>query len=144
MTSIPELAERLRVVVRTLKRRGQALGGVDAPTPTETSVLSWLHDQGPMTPSALSAAQHVRPQTMGQALDLLAGKGWIARRPHPTDRRQVLIALTPSGRKALTKGRRLRQAWLVAEFSQLSARDRRVIADAFTILERMLQTDTEP
>jgi DNA-binding MarR family transcriptional regulator len=144
MDNIPELAERLRVVIRTLKRRAQAVIGVDAPTPTETSVLGWLHERGPMTPSALSVAQNVRPQTMGQALDLLTGKAWIARRPHPTDRRQVLIALTPAGRKALTRGRRLRQAWLVAEFSRLSARDRRAIGDALTIFERMLQTETQP
>jgi DNA-binding MarR family transcriptional regulator len=144
MDNVPELAERVRLVLRILKRRAQSASGPDAPTPTETSVLGWLDEKGAMTPSALSAAQNVRPQTMGQALDLLAGRDWVRRGPHPTDRRQILVSLTPAGRKALAKGRRLRQAWLVAELAKLPARDRRAIASALTVFERFLQPPSSP
>jgi len=138
METVEELAERTRTVVRLLKRRAQALGGEGGPTQTETMVLGYLHEYGAMTPSALSAAQQVRPQTMGQMLDGLAAQGWVERKPHATDRRQVLISLTASGRRALAKGRALRQAWLVAELTKLPAKDRRVLGEALQIFERFL------
>ena len=141
MESVEELAERTRTIIRLIKRRAQAVSGDDGPTQTETLVLGYLHENGPMTPSALSTLQHVRPQTMGQTLDALAGQGWVERRPHATDRRQILISLTPAGRRALTKGRRLRQAWLVAELAQLPANERRVLGSALTIFERFLKNE---
>ena len=144
MGEVAELAERLRIVLRVLQRRAQAASGPEAPTPTETSVLGWLDEKGALTPRALSAARNVRPQTMGPALDLLAGRDWVRRAPHPTDRRQVLVSLTPAGRKALARGRRLRQAWLVAELNKLPARDRRAIGSALTVFERFLQTQAQP
>jgi DNA-binding MarR family transcriptional regulator len=76
---IDEMAERLRFVLRDMKRQAASISGADAPTPSETFVLALLDENGSMTPSALSAAQNVRPQTMGQALDALAARSWIAR-----------------------------------------------------------------
>lgn len=144
MESVEKLAERTRVVIRLVKRRAQAMSDIGAPTQTETLVLGFLDERGAMTASALSAAQHVRPQTMGEALDGLEERGWVARSPHPTDRRQLLISLTPAGRKALAKGRRLRQAWLVAELARLPAKDRRVLGAALAIFERFLNNEIQP
>jgi DNA-binding MarR family transcriptional regulator len=144
MESIDALAGRIRVVIRLMKRRAQAVSGIDAPTQTETLVLGWLDERGAMTLSALSAAQHVRPQTMGPVLDALEKRAWIRRSPHATDRRQVLVSLTPAGRKALAKGRRLRHAWLVQELARLPARDRRVLASSLTIFERFLNPNELP
>jgi DNA-binding MarR family transcriptional regulator len=138
MERVDELAERLRVVVRLMSHRARSLADLDAPTPIETLVLGLLDEQGEMTPSALSAAQHVRPQTMGQTLDTMEDHGWVERGAHPTDRRQILISLTSAGRKALAKGRRLRQAWLALELNRLSAKDHRTLASALTMLERFL------
>ena len=143
MESVEQLAGRTRGVIRLMKRRAQAVSGIDAPTQTETLVLGFLDERGAMTASALSAAQHVRPQTMGETLDALAKRDWIARSPHPTDRRQIFISLTPAGRKALAKGRRLRQAWLVAELARLPAKDRRVLGEALTIFERFLNNENQ-
>jgi DNA-binding MarR family transcriptional regulator len=144
MGEIDLLAERLRLAVRHLTRRARAMNGPDGPSPTEVSVLSCLDEGGALTPSALSAAHQVRPQTMGQTLDGLAARGWIRRRPHAEDRRQVLIALTPTGRRALVRGRRLRQAWIVGELEKLAPRDLRHIAAAVTLFERFTQTPSTP
>jgi DNA-binding MarR family transcriptional regulator len=145
MSNLAELAERTRRVFRLLKRRAQAVsGGAGAPNQTETLALGWLDEKGEMTPSALAAAQRVRPQTMGPVLDALEARSWVKRRPHPTDRRRVFISLTPPGRKALAKGRRLRQEWLVAELARLSAGDRRTLSSALTIFERFLNPENQP
>ncbi len=137
-------AERLRTVVRLLKRRADELKDKNSPSPSEQSVLVWLDDRGAMTPRALSDAQQVRPQTMQQTLDSLEGRHWIKRADHPTDRRQILFTLSASGRKALEKGRQLRQAWLVGELGKLSRRDRQKVIEALDILERFFEQPLRP
>jgi len=141
---IDEMAERLRLVFRAMKRQAMSVSGPDAPSHTETFILALLDEKGPMTPSALSVAQNVRPQTVGQALDAMSARGWVARGPHPTDRRQILISLTAAGRRALAKGRRLRQAWLVRELGRLKPADRRLLSSSITIFERLFQTENQP
>ena len=144
MKDIQETAARLRTVVRLIKRRAEQLKDKNSPSPSEQSVLVWLDDQGPMTPRALSAAQQVRPQTMQQTLDSLERRRWVRRADHPTDRRQILISLSATGRAALLKGRKLRQAWLVSELGQLPSRDRKTLADAIAILEHILEKPIKP
>lgn len=138
------MAERLRLVFRAMKRQAVSVAGPDAPSHPETFILALLDEQGAMTPSALSLAQNVRPQSVGQALDGMNARGWVARGPHPTDRRQILISLTPAGRRALAKGRRLRQAWLVKELGRLKPAERRLLSSSITIFERLFQTENQP
>jgi DNA-binding MarR family transcriptional regulator len=141
---IDEMAERLRLVFRAMKRQALSVSGPDRPTHPETYLLALLQEKGAMTPSALSVAQNVRPQTVGQTLDAMQARGWVARSPHPTDRRQILVSLTAAGGRALAKGRRLRQAWLVRELGRLKPADRRLLSSSITIFERLFQTETQP
>jgi DNA-binding MarR family transcriptional regulator len=57
----------------------------------------------PLTPSEISTRMPVpvTTATMTGVLDTLERRGLIARRPHPTDRRRVLIELQDSGRELL-------------------------------------------
>jgi DNA-binding MarR family transcriptional regulator len=138
MDEIADTATRLRTVFRLLLRRAEALSGADSPTRSEQGVLSRLDEQGEMTPSALSSAQQVRPQSMAQTLDSLERRRWVRKTRDAKDRRQIFISLTPSGQKALTKGRKLRQAWLVSELKKLSPHDRKTLSSALGILENFL------
>jgi DNA-binding MarR family transcriptional regulator len=45
----------------------------------------------------------VHPTTVTLVIDQLAGRDLVTRRPHPTDRRTVLAALTDEGRRVVTK-----------------------------------------
>ena len=139
MKEIEATAARLRSVVRLIKRRAEEMKDKNSPSPSEQSVLVWLDDKGPMTPRALSDAQQVRPQTMQQTLDSLENRRWIKRADHPIDRRQILFSLSVSGKKALEKGRQLRQAWLVGELGKLTTAERKTLTDALGLLERFLQ-----
>jgi DNA-binding MarR family transcriptional regulator len=76
---------------------------------------------------------------MQQTLDSLARRRWIRRADHPTDRRQVVISLSPTGRKALAHGRQLRQRWLVAQINRLSPAERTTLNAALGLLERFLE-----
>jgi len=142
MTEIEGAAARLRAVVRLIKRRAEALRDKNGPTPSEHSVLVWLDDKGAMSPRALADVHQVRPQTMQQTLDSLEDRRWIKRADHPTDRRQILFSLSATGRKALLKGREVRQAWLVAKLGELSPPERKTVIDALGLLEGLLQDST--
>lgn len=92
-----------------------------------------------MSIGALAAAEHVRPQSIGQTVDLLEQRGWAERTRTPQDRRQTLVALTEAGHHALEIGRNLRQAWLVHTLAtRFSPQERAKITDAITLLERIV------
>ena len=99
--------------------------------------MAWLDEKGKMTPGALAAIERVRPQTIGQTLDSLDKRRWIKRAAHPEDRRQVFISLSPAGQKALSQGRKLRQAWLVGELNKLNAGEQKTLIAAIDILDRI-------
>jgi DNA-binding MarR family transcriptional regulator len=91
----------------SLVRTGQALlaeldrciwltGGIPHPAATALSVIDGAGE--PLTPSQVSDRVLVASATMTATLDLLEHRGWIRRIPNPSDRRSVLIEITPDGR----------------------------------------------
>lgn len=56
-----------------------------------------------MTPATLSEDVMLTRSAMTSVLDLLEKNGYVKRRPHPGDRRKIIITLTPSGHKFLDK-----------------------------------------
>ncbi len=62
---------------------------------------------GPLPMGQVSAALHVVPRSTTDLVDGLVSAGLVARRPHPTDRRVVLLELTPAGRERLAVARQL-------------------------------------
>jgi DNA-binding MarR family transcriptional regulator len=55
----------------------------------------------------LAAAEHVRPQAMGNTLSALEQRGLIVRNPDPSDRRKVLIDIAAAGRRLLAEKRKM-------------------------------------
>jgi DNA-binding MarR family transcriptional regulator len=139
MDEIADAAARLRLVVRMLNRRAQVETGEGSPTRSQQAALAWLDELGELTPSALAAAEAVRPQSMSELVDALTRRGWVSRRADPGDRRQVLVSLTPAGDEALDRGRRLRQGRLAdAMRTQLDAGEQRSLIAAIGLLERIV------
>jgi DNA-binding MarR family transcriptional regulator len=63
--------------------------------------LIWrLRRKGPMTQRALSQALRCTPRNVTSLVDALEASGFVVRRPHPTDRRATLVALTERGEHA--------------------------------------------
>jgi DNA-binding MarR family transcriptional regulator len=132
----PDLAADLRVVLGQLIRRlraertGIPLGQV--------TVLGRLERGGPAGISGLAAAERVRPQSMAATVAALQDAGLVTRRADPGDGRRTLVELTAAGREALLADRRRREDWLAAAIERdLSARERRVLAEAATLLARL-------
>lgn len=66
--------------------------------------LIWqLHHEGPMTQRALSEILRVTPRNVTGLVDALEADGFVARTPHPTDRRATLLTLTTKGESAASE-----------------------------------------
>jgi len=66
-------------------------------------VVAALADSGPMLMRALSQALGVTPRAITGLVDALEADGWVARQPHPTDRRATLIEMTPFAKETYAK-----------------------------------------
>lgn len=73
-----------------LRRRGL--------TRARARVIWCLHHHGSTTHGALAEALDVTPRNVTGLVDALEEDGFVFRRPHPTDRRASLVALTDFGR----------------------------------------------
>lgn len=64
--------------------------------------LLWVvHQAGPSTQASLAAALEVTPRNVTGLVDALEASGYVERRPHPGDRRAVLVALTRLGEQTM-------------------------------------------
>lgn len=106
---------------------------------TESAVLARLGRDGPATTADLARAEGMRPQSMSAAVAALEERGLIERRPHPSDGRQVNLALTDKGAAVRNSTKDLKRAWLAQATAQLGDEDRQILARAGDILKRLLE-----
>jgi DNA-binding MarR family transcriptional regulator len=137
-----ELAPALRSAVTRLARRLRqeaALG--DEMTPTRFTALATVEREGPLTHGELAQAEQVAPPTMTRVVSHLEELGYVERTADPSDRRFVLIAVTPAGRAFLEGFRVRRNAALGRRLAQLSPAERSTLEAAVPLLERLLQDE---
>src|SRR5271165_1338560 len=133
-------ARDLRVVFSRLRRRLKDLATGDDLTPSQTAVLTRLWKEGASSTSALAGAEGVRPQSMATIVAALEGHGLIRRTPDPDDSRRQVITLTKDGRKRAESDRHAREEWLAQALQdQFSERERRVIVEALSLLQRLTE-----
>lgn len=60
----------------------------------------WMLETGPRTQRQLATTATVQAQTMSRVLDRLERLGYVQRVRSESDRRRVLVSLTPAGRRA--------------------------------------------
>ena len=106
-------------------------------TDGQYAVLAALANRGPMTPTALAEDQHVQPPPMTRTVNALAEAGLVERTPHPTDRRQVVVSLTPAGDAEVRETRRRRTEWLASRLATLDPAERAVLAQAVVVLRKV-------
>jgi DNA-binding MarR family transcriptional regulator len=143
VTAIPAadaaLASALRISVFRLARRLRAQQADDTLSPTQLAALATLERHGPLTPTELAEHEKVQPPSMTRVIVSLEALGLASRTSHPSDRRQALVAITPSGAARLQGDRHRREAWLAHRLAELSSEDRQVLAQAARVLDRLGQ-----
>ena len=131
------LAAELRVAIGRSGRRIRAEKSDLDLSDTQISVLFLLDRDGASTPGGLAEHERVQPPTMTRVVNCLADRGLVERSDHPSDGRQVLIAITVAGRREIRETRRRRDAWLADRLAEMSPGERAVLAEASTLLRRI-------
>jgi DNA-binding MarR family transcriptional regulator len=139
--STAQLAVLLRDAVTRVNRRMRQTRPVGDLTHSQISALQSLDLGGALTPRELAEAERVQPPTLTRIVSRLEELGLVARTPHPSDGRQVILALSPAGRELLEGYRRTRDEWLAQRLSELSAEERDTVARAAEILSRIARKD---
>ena len=112
--------------------------------PGEFDVLATLRRAGApyaLSPTALYDATMVTSGAMTGRIDRLEKAGWVARTPHPDDRRAVRVSLTPQGYALINE---LMTQHVANEAQILSGLTRREQETLSALLEKLLATLPEP
>ncbi|MBO0839341.1 MAG: MarR family transcriptional regulator [Sciscionella sp.] len=136
-TANSALAGALRLAVVRLSRRLRAQHGQLDVTLTQLSALSTLHKCGAMTPGELAAKESVQPPSMTRVISALEARGFVSRKPHPSDGRQAIVELTKTGRAYVDADIYAREAWLDRQLTGLTATEREVLSRAAEIIDRI-------
>lgn len=136
------LAAELRLAVMRLRRRMVGERHPDNELSIGAmAVLGCLHARGEQTAAELARHERVQPPTMTRMVHWLAERGHVARRPHETDGRQVLVSLTDKGRQTVFADRDRRDAWLARRLVDLDPDEVDAIRAAVPVLTRLAQGD---
>jgi len=129
------LATTLRISVSRLARRlrvERTVPGQSEPVLSDTqfAALATLEKHGAMSPGELAGHERVQPPSMTR----------VTRAAHASDRRQVVLTVTPAGRVLVAKARRRRDAWLARRLNELTPQERATLRAAAPILEKLSQS----
>lgn len=132
-TAVTELMRSTGLLLRRLR----AESNPSELTWSESMILARLDEAGTMTTADLARAEAVKPQSIGAALAVLEQEGLVQRRPHPTDGRQVLFALTEQGAATRQRKTILKRQWILAAMAKLSPEEQQTLIAAAALIKRL-------
>ncbi|MFF2276023.1 MarR family winged helix-turn-helix transcriptional regulator [Agromyces sp. NPDC058126] len=110
-------------------------------TPARLRVLWVLQHDGAMTQQALAVELDVTPRNVSGLVDALEASGHVRRGPHPSDRRAVLVELTPRTARIMSRMQREHEELSATLLDAVAPADRAAvergigaIADRLTVL----------
>lgn len=106
-------------------------------TPALFGLLNVLGAREGANQQEIGSAMGVDPSTMVSLIDQLEAAGLAQRRPHPKDRRARAVVITPKGRRALERARRMALQVEDEVLRGLTADERRQL---LTLLRRALDS----
>jgi DNA-binding MarR family transcriptional regulator len=105
------------------------------------AVLGCLFRNGDLTVGELAAHERIQPPSMTRIVNSLQDGGYVVRRAHESDGRQVVVSLTDQGRTTLRADRARRDAWLARRLRELTSAERDTLRQAAPLLERLAYSD---
>ena len=135
--SLAPVVADLTLAIGQLIRRLRSETPAGALNLSQAGALARLDRDGPMTTADLARAEAMKPQSMKAVLESLEEAGCVARRPHPTDGRQILFAPTARGRDDLRRRRATKQAWLVGALARFEPAEIEALAAAIPLIRRL-------
>jgi DNA-binding MarR family transcriptional regulator len=136
------LASELRISVMRLRRRLVAERHPDNELSlSQMAVLGQLFRNGDQTVGDLATAEGVQPPSMTRTVKTLEAGGYVARRKHDSDGRQVVISILDSGVAVVRADRARRDAWLSRRLADLTPEDRAILRQAAPIIDSLTRKD---
>lgn len=133
--AVSALAGELRLACMRISRRVR-YESTDLIAPHHFSVMCRL-EESPRTPGELADIERVSAPSMTRTVAGLVDLGYVERTPDPTDKRQVIVALTDEARKVLKDTRRKRDAWMSVRVGHLDPEEQAVLLRASEILTKV-------
>jgi DNA-binding MarR family transcriptional regulator len=121
-----------------LVRRIRAAAASHELSLTEAAVMSRLAKSAATT-ADLARAESVKPQSMGATIAALEEMGLVERKPHPTDGRQVNIALTAKGAAIRKSAKDAKRTWLAQAIARLDEEEQETLFAAGEIIQRLAE-----
>lgn len=136
------LGADLLAVVARLNRYATQRVQMQLPA-AQARLLATIEAHGEARICDLAAVDHCSQPTMTTQVRRLEDAGLVARTVDPGDARAVRIRITPDGMRTLNRVRADRAAAIEPQLARLEPADRRLLADAVTVLRRLLE-DSAP
>ncbi len=96
---------------------------------SQFAVLEALYHLGPLRPNVISVKTLRSPGNITLVIDNLEKAGLVSRAPAPDDRRALLVALTPKGKKVIAGALPGHLTAIVDQMSVLSADEQKQLGD---------------
>jgi DNA-binding MarR family transcriptional regulator len=133
--AVSRLAGELRLACMRISRRVR-FESTDDIAPHQFSALCRLEDAH-RTPGELAEIERVSAPSMTRTVSGLVDRTLVERTDDPSDRRQVILSLTPAGAALLKDIRRKRDAWMSVRVARLCPEEQEILSRAATILSRV-------
>lgn len=132
--TVPPAWHRTRTVIRAAAAEKFHL------TVEQFQVLRRIR-RGIASVSALAESSQTSRSAVSKAVDALVNKGLISRSNDPNDRRNIPLALTPEGERALSAIFDEAEAWLLGRFERLTAGERVALLEGLDLLRKAFARD---
>jgi DNA-binding MarR family transcriptional regulator len=139
-TGVADFAQALGQLVR----RVRAASAAQELSWTESAVMARLAREGPATTADLARSENMKPQSMGPTVAALEERELVERKPHPTDGRQMNIALSAKGLAVRKSAKDAKRTWLAQAIAELDEQDRQTLFAAAEIIQRLANSTTVP
>lgn len=133
-----QLANDLRLACQVIGRRVR-FEGTRSLAPHQASVLSHLRS-GARTVGELACAERVSAPSMTRTINGLTEQGLVAKRQSPDDGRRVVVALTASGREAVSRAIADRDCWMVRLLEGLDTESLERLRDLVPLLTEVAKS----
>jgi DNA-binding MarR family transcriptional regulator len=134
-----ELLEPIREMSYAILRQAKAPMVAAGMVPATFWPLHHLGEGHLVHPSDLARHMGVTPATCTASIDQLVELGFVVRRPDASDRRQVVLAVTPKGQRALESVWRAIDVALRGALDGISAKDVATTARTLDLIATRLQ-----
>jgi DNA-binding MarR family transcriptional regulator len=138
------LAERLRTLARAQQRFGVTMARLLALAPSDVTALEHLLADGPLGPVELGQRLGMTSASATTLVDRLEAAGHVERRPHPSDRRRLVVVPTErAGETAYATGAPVFEG-LEAAAADLTPEERGAVARYLNRAIAVLQSFGDP